>query len=355
MLELSPCVVGESVIAGDPEVYYAWPGIARLANGQVLVVVYEGEAHTHSHGRVVLYRSNDEGLSWGTGETIADTMLDDRDPGILVTRDDMIVVTSRVAWWKGHESAGFDPAVAKSLMARFQRGYLIRSDDGGSTWSDPCRYPFQPKAPIELRGGGLFAVSQTEQGFAGHVSHDHGETWHLVRELPVLPAAMEVAGEEIPMLYGEPHCAQMPDGRLFCFFRAHMRYGFRGRFPYDAPWNQTALMWQVWSDDGGVSWSSPRQTPLWGFPPHLLLLEDGRLLVTYGRRWPPYGQRASLSLDGVTFGSEWVVSADAPDHDLGYPSSALLGDGVIGTVYYQKQHSSCKPCLKMTRWRLPKA
>jgi sialidase-1 len=133
-----------------------------------------------------------------------------------------------------------------------------------------------------------------------------------------------------------------------------MSYGFKGHWPYLAPWHQTAYLWQAFSSDLGRSWTQPVQTKLWGFPPHLKLLDDNRLLVTYGRRWPPYGQRATIWQPTVSPNhfSEVVLRDDAPDHDLGYPSSVQCSDGTIVTVYYQKKEKDEKPCLMGTQWRL---
>lgn len=42
--------------------------------------------------------------------------------------------------------------------------------------------------------------------------------------------------------------------------------------------------------------------------------------------------------------------------DLGYPSTCLLPDGSLLTVYYQQQRPvrSELPCLMATRWRIKK-
>ena len=61
-------------------------------------------------------------------------------------------------------------------------------------------------------------------------------------------------------------------------------------------------MVQRWSEDGGVTWSLPLRTDIWGYPPHLLKLRDGRVLCTYGYRRDPMGVRAVLSHDG---GESW--------------------------------------------------
>jgi hypothetical protein len=86
-----------------------------------------------------------------------------------------------------------------------------------------------------------------------------------------------------------------------------------------------------------MTWVDPYETPLWGFPPHLMQLSDGRVLVSYGHRRPPFGQRACISDDGVTWEleNEIILRADAPNKDLGYPVSVELEPGVVLTVYYQ--------------------
>ena len=83
-------------------------------------------------------------------------------------------------------------------------------------------------------------------------------------------------------------------------------------------------------------------------------LQDDRLLVVYGLRMPPFGQRACISEDG---GYTWDVATErvfptAPTADLGYPASVQLADGSILTVYYQVDQKGEKPCLMGTKWRL---
>src|SRR5437762_1621151 len=53
----------------------------------------------------------------------------------------------------------------------------------------------------------------------------------------------------------------------------------------------TGFLHQAESDDAGDTWTAPRPTPMWGCPPHVLALGDGRLLCVYGHRRPPYGIR----------------------------------------------------------------
>lgn len=339
---------GNFIIAGDPSVYYAWPSVAKLPGGELLVVTYEGHAHTHSHGKVVLYRSEDGGHMWDQGTVVTDTILDDRDPGIVVLSDGTVIVTTRVAWWKDVDAARIDPAEAQRLMDRYAAGYLIRSTDGGRTWSRMIPYPFQPKGPVELQDGRLFAVDWKADGtFTAYISQDKGDTWTPVGKISGLPASVKAGGIDYRMAYSEPHFVQTPSGRIVTYIRAHAVHPGYGR-------RETGYLWLSYSDDLGETWTTPRRTDLIGYPPHACRLRDGRVLLTYGYRWHPFGQRARLSDDGVDFTKypEIVMRADAPDDDLGYPSTIELDDGRLLTVYYQKAPGSAKPSLMGTIWTL---
>lgn len=103
---------------------------------------------------------------------------------------------------------------------------------------------------------------------------------------------------------------------------------------------------------------APVSSGRWGFPVHLTVLDDGRLLATYGYRRFPYGQRASLSRDGINWQEypEIIIRADAPNRDLGYPASLEITPGEILTVYYQETgdpaDTHSRPTIQSTRWRL---
>ena len=160
---------------------------------------------------------------------------------------------------------------------------------------------------------------------------------------PALPA-----GEALELAYfGEPHVVEESPGHLV----AMARYEERPKRQED----QNCFLWQFDSYDGGCTWTVPRRTEIWGKPPHLIRLRDGRLLVTYGIRHAPTGQRACLSTDGGRtwdYRNELVLRADAPNEDLGYPASVECDDGTIVTVYYQVERLGEMPCLMATRWRI---
>lgn len=100
------------------------------------------------------------------------------------------------------------------------------------------------------------------------------------------------------------------------------------------------------SADGGKNWSTPVKTPVKEYPQHLRVLKDGRLLATYGYRYPPYGVRACISRDG---GKTWdidkeiILQNNGISDNLGYPVSIELENGEVLCVYYMNsaEHGDC--------------
>ena len=87
--------------------------------------------------------------------------------------------------------------------------------------------------------------------------------------------------------------------------------------------------------DGGRTWHFVSRVSDWGGPTHLLQLDDGRLLASYGYRIRPYGIRARVSEDdGRTWGPELILRDDAGSWDLGYPRAVKLSGGEVMVAYY---------------------
>ncbi len=344
------------VIAQEEGVYYAWPTVDKLSDGELLAVVYQGKSHMQSHGKVVLYRSKDNARTWDQGTVVADTILDDRDPGIMVMRDDTIIVSSRVHWWEGRDDEQIKgkEEQARELVAKFYNGYLIRSTDRGKTWSQKMPYPFQTHGPIELKDGNLFSVGWAQEGqrFGAFISKDKGQSWQKLSEMPSVTKKLRAHGLEVESnADSEPHFAELADGRLVVFFRKIPSY-HNSSHALQADFSH---LYVTYSNDGGLSWSKPVKTAIGGYPPDVLVLNDKRVLVSYGYRFWPYGQRAMISDDGYNFGAyvPIIIRDDAPDDDLGYPSSVQLDDGRILTVYYQKPLPGKKPVFMGTIWVVP--
>jgi Neuraminidase (sialidase) len=332
------------VISQTPELFCGWPTVARRKDGTLLLVYSGGrQAHVCPFGRVELMRSQDDGATWSAPEVLMDTVIDDRDAGVCETGTGALLVTTFTSL--AYEAAGSwrpaweavqrrsSAAQRKSLLGQ----WMLRSEDGGMTWSAPYRVAVNsPHGPVALRSGRLLYAGKLLWDESGQAvvdeSVDDGKTWRRLAVLPVRPG-------DSTKQYHELHAVEAGDGRLIVQIRNHN----------EANQNETL---QCESEDGGKTWSVPRPIGVWGLPSHLLRLRDGRLVMTYGYRRAPRGNLARVSADqGKTWGAPVVLSADGTG-DLGYPSTVELGDGRLLTVWYEVMQAGTKSVLRMTRWRV---
>lgn len=299
-----------------------------------------------------------------------------------------LVVTAREAHRRRKDQIGHvDPTA---------RGILIRSKDGGRTWSgktivDDETYRFSQTEDVpwtQLRDGSLFLnlyawtlsalpIGAEKEGSRNYIhnfeglwklrSSDLGRTWTLreplrVAGLPKLAARVPVTelpgGELILPVYGwaaqrEPTSAWLirsrDQGRTWGGASLIGRDA-RRELSFDEPFvlrkrdggliamiRTGGYLYQSNSADDGRTWTPAAVTEMWGHPAHLLELKDGRILCTYGHRRAPFGLRATLSRDG---GKTWdagktvVLRDDGGNGDLGYPSVVELEGGRAFVVYW---------------------
>jgi hypothetical protein len=359
-------VLDLTVVSAD-ETYHGWPTIGQRRNGELLIASSSGRRqHVCPFGEVRLNRSSDAGQTWSAPAVVVDGPLDDRDAGVMETAAGTLLV----AWFTSlcwlHDLYRFEAGEIASLPTgedvtawraarerlasvdvRAELGsFVARSEDGGKTWSEKIpSLVSTPHGPVGLADSRLLYVGRrgTAPGLWGrgcsHIngevavaeSLDDGRTWSMLSE--VWPYA---EGE----IRGEPHMVEAADGRLIVQIRCH-----GGAFD-----KQTA---QCESDDGGRTWTQPHSIGVDGFPSHLLRLQDDRLLMVYGVRYPPYGNRARVSDDhGRTWSTELILSDDGANTDLGYPSSVQLDDGTIVSVWYEKLDGNPNAVLRQARWRI---
>jgi len=378
---MSHRVLESRVICKQPGRYIGWPVIDMTPEGELLVAFSgDRDAHVDPFGKTFLMRSADRGETWGEPQLINDTPLDDRDAGICACRDGTVVVSwftshyepetymrwcpegEEERWRRKIESVTMDDvrqwAGERVVDGRYELGHWIRrSPDGGRSWGDPIRVPpTTPHGPIELSDGRLLFVGietnqkrrEREGDLLAAESPDKGRTWSVIGRINMYPPYEGDDPQGVAYLC-EPHVVEVEPGRLLGMARHEETPREQSR--------QRCVLWQFTSEDGGHSWTEPRPTPILGKPPHLRRLPDGRILVTYGYRYEPYGERACISSDGGRtwhYDREIILRDDAPSGDLGYPATHPFEDGTALTVYYQQENPGEKTCLMTTRWEIGK-
>lgn len=360
--------------------YASAPTMIKTSNGEI-AAVYSGGSRHHvcPFGQLHLITSRDEGKTWTWPRVLADSVLDDRDAGILQTRNGTLVVNwfTSVAWeWvmdNGSQvwHAGRPIKIADEEEAEWQRRrarltdeirwndlgvWSIRSSDGGVTWSNRVSTKVgSPHGPCELSDGRLLYVGKkaatdwddaltaqhSKQGNIGgpygpdmgvSESTDDGASWQLIADIPVAPG-------DVSRDYHELHAVQASNGDII----AHIRNQ-----------NETSLKYetlQTESKDGGYTWSEPHSIGLWGYPAFLKRTSDGRLMTTIGHRREPNGNKVAISEDhGQTWSTAMSINTDSAK-DFGYPSTVELAPNTFLTLWYDVQDRDLA-LLRLARWRL---
>lgn len=348
-----------------PDHYCAWPALVRATNGDLLLAFIRTTEHMHPDGAIVTLRSRDNGATWSGPVVAFDTPIDDRECGLTLLPDGRIVMHVWSTFWRAENYTclpfdAYPPALIQAWVEQVNTpayraeaarhgGWAIVSRDHGHTWSAPVRGPDTVHGGIALPDGSLLVAGYRNDG--GHI----GLYGAAQPEGPWTRLAVVQCPTPDTHHFGEPHLALLPSGRIVLLIRYTAR-------AYDDRRDDLHL-WESYSDDQGRTWSEPFRTPLLGFPPHVTVLQDGRVLCTYGYRRPPFGERAALSQDGITWDAtqEIILRDDNGNHDLGYPASIELSPGLILSVYYQKPafdpadiHRH-KACIVATLWRTPPA
>jgi len=226
--------------------------------------------------------------------------------------------------------------------------YYYYSTDRCKTWEGPYWLPDFDRKGIFARTDYIvdgkhemmaFMTAAEDWGGEGWPfatrTTDGGKTWEFVGWIGEQP---EEEGYSIM-----PSTLRINDNALFSVIRR------RGIVDGEKQWWLESFI----SPDNGESWYMLDEP--WinndGNPPHLIELEDGRWVLTYGHRAPPYGIRARISRDqGQTWGDEIVLRDDGANWDLGYPRSVQRGDGAVVTTYYFNDTNQKERYIAATIW-----
>lgn len=402
----TPTHIAHATVWHDAEHSNNQVAMRLLRNGDILAVFNEERfPFHHDSGQTVMIRSRDGGQTWdpATRRVVLpwSRTTGNWDCGICELRDGTLLVNltmtgffkrgvrSEQPSWSSHPNTTEwgDWTWAYKLQG-WLGTFVLRSTDGGASWSEPMPVNVRP-----LKHGGCrlgiweLPSGSLLMGLYGRIrgygeegegestrsalmrSDDGGENWEYFSTLAYDPASI--------VDYEEPAMLRLYDGRLVCFMRTHVN-----------PSSDARNMVMVVSDDDGFSWTPPKWTKIWGFPAELIGLNDGRYLMVYGYRRAPYGVRGIVSDDGVTWDAarEFTIregglpvasivekpgsSAIAPGvgeaergrvdlthpgqyQHIGYPSVVQVADGTVVCCYHEwSDDPSPVQFVRCTRFRL---
>jgi len=302
-------VICEDAGAGG---YEAFPDICRCANGDLLCVFYAGYEHVSfptedlpKGARVCSVRSADDGETWDPAEVVADTPWDDRDPSITCLENGRLLCN----WFTYY--GGRDEA-RPGNTTHYKELWLSASDDHGRTWSEPHLIPGTADAYwgcsspiIELRDGDLLWPIYREytnplRNWSAVIrSGDGGETW-----------SEPVWVDETNADNDEPALLELPSGRTLCLMRTNggdsmwrsvsddggltwrpsEKVGFPGQAPYLFRTEEGVILLGHrvpgtslhTSLDDGETWSDtvPLDTCIGAYP-SMVRRGDGAVLIVY--------------------------------------------------------------------------
>jgi hypothetical protein len=162
-----------ATVINDTE-HNAFPGVARMANGNLIVVYRKGSDHSGSQdGNLISRTSADNGATWSTETTFYNhATLDARDPEVTVLADGTVIVL----FFLHTEATGLGDV------------YVIRSTDNGAAWGTPVAlgssftsYEFCSAKVVELTDGTLVGRAVHDPIGIGRpaLPHPHGREHHL--------------------------------------------------------------------------------------------------------------------------------------------------------------------------------
>ena len=324
-----------------------------LSNGDILAVFNEERfPYHHDSGQTLIVRSVDGGVTWSEPEIVlpwTDTT-GNWDCGICELHDGSLIVNLTITAFFKRGIAAEQPSWSSKpytgewgdwTWAYKTQGwigtYVLKSETGGKTWGSPVPCNVRPLKHGGCRSGcwqlpsgallmGLYGRIRGfgEEGEGESTrsalirSDDGGSNWEYYSTIAYDPASI--------IDYEEPAILRLRDGRLVCFMRTHVN-----------PSGDAKNMVMTISEDDGFSWTPPAWTNIWGYPADMISLADGRYLMIYGYRRPPYGVRGIISEDGVSWdvANEFVIRTGgvpgntdrgAPGSSLGWAASGGDGD-----------------------------
>lgn len=329
-------------------IYACFPSLYRAADGRLFTSfgTRARRSHIDPTGGSARAVSADDGRTW--------ELTDESLPDPRFIREDGTTLRPHARGWVYVDEAELDDIKERGRSwMKAREGVVAYLGDPRASITDPdgetrvieLETPTPAgvmgfNASSFLRSGDLWMMAiygRVQAGGPSAVwvirSEDNGETWEVVQVAAPLSDDLGL---------NETALCENDRGEIIAVMR---------------PQPERHNSYQVFSADGGRTWSEPRDTGFWGYPSNVIRLRDGRLLCTYGYRRDAQGVRAVISEDG---GHTWdvdneiIIRADGKGAggDNGYPISIELDDGHIFTIYYLNDTQNVTH-VAGTHWRVP--
>jgi hypothetical protein len=363
------------VIFRDPETYSTFPWVTR--SGSKLIVAFRqayafsvaaakkgAVTHHDPNSAIMATVSLDEGNSWISPVEIYRSSYGVNDPALTSLRNgDLLLRVCELEVVKSAERAKLTGPITShraehGLVASVKQNAVRRlSADLKPIWDsvvqageatrsasrEPCvELPDQSLVLSVYKG----APQTTDRVYLVR-SFDGGKTWGdgqcIIQDTEAGPSELQGIN------FNETSIAVVGSGEMMAMARADVSFHIAENY---VPVGGVGQLFSSRSYNWGLSWTKPQPTGIFGQPAHLLVLDDGHVLCTYGHRKVPYGVCARLSRDkGVTWGDEIVLRSEGPMWDLGYPMTVALTNNRFLTVYYWNDESGTR-FIAGTEWEL---
>ena len=363
--------------SGETLGYFAWPTVAKL-DGDRLIAVASGfrKAHIDTESKVAVWYSEDGGKTWSEPQVLVDTLLDDRDSGVVYWNGKIIV-----SWFCASKQYYINNSASKysewaatipdDYDTKYMGGNYIISEDGGKTWSEIYTMPegmFTPHGLIVNPDGGLTSVGYLKYdkvnkrwgtGIAVRTTTGEMNENGFVWSDPIIIADSDT---QYKWDFQEPYGIYNEDGVLIVVMRADKGLYQCELYPGESKftdWHKIAFVQET--------------------PAHMIEHSSGVMIMTYGYRGlyvdpvtgntvsyternkdKTLGIRARLSYDGgLTWTRELILSYGlypaSNSSDWGYTSTVELEDGKLLTLFYQRTGSETMASIYQIVWELPEA
>jgi hypothetical protein len=353
------------VIYRERDAYVSFPHAAYLPSGALAVTFrragkFSADAarrgvHTHHDpdSSIEVITSDDHGETWPVERrrTVYKSHFGVNDPSLTVLRGGSILNRFVALDIRRSSEIGVPPRklfshrVEHGLVTMVVGNMIVRSTDGGETWSQWSVADVDEIGPscsrdpiLEMPDGSLLMPVYTGAPQRSDIawvirSFDGGRRWC---------APVRIMSDETGRFsqlqgtnYNEASLLHLGNGEILAMVRAD--HAFHTTGDEFMPVGGVGNLYTARSFDGGLSWTPPRATNLFGQPGSITRLSNGWILATYGYRRAPFGTRCAISRDG---GLSWdtdneiVIRDDSPTWDCGYPFTIELKTGRLFTVYY---------------------